>query len=181
MSDKASGLARRRAHAATLAAAGALVCIAGVSLAWPRAEPPSEPRTRARSEVSAPRLDTTERVELAAGSGAPALAAPTQATEEHDYVAEQMPLLRGLPKQRQLELLKQMALWPGDKLAFQMPAVVENAHLSPAERRAMAEELAGAVMESIEGEGIRYDLPEGFRPTGMPIPPPPPGTYPQPE
>lgn len=98
-----------------------------------------------------------------------------------DYVGGLIPFLRDWPKVRQLEVLKQMLLWPGDKLAFQFPSIMSNRHLGPDDRRAMASEIATALVDSLQSEGIRYELPDGFRPTGESVPPPSPDDYPRPE
>ena len=90
-------------------------------------------------------------------------------------------MIRDWTKARQLEALKQMRLWPGDKCAFQFPTIVSNPHLTPTERRAMASEMTEALIESLENEGIHYELPAGFQPTGVAVAQPPLDSYPKPE
>jgi len=90
-----------------------------------------------------------------------------------DPVGTMMPILAGLPKPKQLEMLKVMMTWPDSKLMFHIPELANQIDRPFAERSALAEEIAGALIESLEQEGYHYDLPVSFQPVGAALAPPP--------
>ena len=167
----------RRLGVATLALGG--VVALGLHVRSGRPTEAIAYETNARASIEAPAPAITTRIAVPARRGTDVPAPDDDDTNpQGDYVGALVPTIRDWAKPRQLEALKQMRLWPGDKLAFQFPNIVSNPHLSPEERRAMADEVAGALVESLENEGVRYDLPPGFQPVGAAVPPPPADSYP---
>ena len=144
--------------------------------------------SRATTEASPASLAQTKRPAVpSAVSKRPAIPTPEERpagaaqNAEGDYVGQMVPMLRGWPKQAQLQALKQMVLMPGDKLAFATTVASSSPRMRVEERGARSSELAEALIESLEAEGIHYDLPSGFKPVGVAIPPPDPASYPAPE
>jgi hypothetical protein len=153
-----------------------------------RPSPPARPvttriSTAQTSEASARRAELTRMLTvLASIRPEPASSAaqrrpidnPRGATSvAADPVGDSIPMLSGMPKVKQLEILKAMMLLPDNKLMFQIPRLA-NAREKPfSERVALAREIGAQLIGALEDEGVEYELPPGYTPVGAPLEPPP--------
>jgi len=172
----------------------ALVIGLGGLLLWPRSRVPAGAATAATAAAAATTAKETNRAQLARLtalvsrlSNRPAEPAPERlltsderirALAAGDPVGTLVPILAGLPKEKQLEMLKAMMSWPDNKLLFQIPELANATERPLTERAALAQELGEAIVGSLEDEGYHYDLPACFRAVGAPLAPPPPDQIP---
>jgi hypothetical protein len=175
-----------RSRRATLLFAG-VVAVGGLALTFALrslpAAPPPRPRIAAAQtpEASARHAELARLLTVLATmrpepspaqrhtSDAPRDAAPV----DPDHVGTVIPMLRGMPKVKQLEILKAMMLLPDNKLMSQMPQLANAREKPLSERRALAQELGTQLISSLEDEGVEYELPPGYTPVGAPLEPPP--------
>jgi hypothetical protein len=99
--------------------------------------------------------------------------APPAIAVADDPVGAVIPMLKGMPKVKQLEILKGMMLLPDNKLMFQIPDLADARATPLAERVALSREIGTQLIGALEDEGLRYDLPADYVPVGAAIAPPP--------
>ena len=118
--------------------------------------------------TKAPDVSATESTAARPRTVLPANAAsedqPSPAADPiEDPVARQIPLLFGLSKQRQLELLRWLQHVPEDKVVSAVPSVAYDRSRPVAQRREQALEIIGQLIDLLEAEGVEAPtLPDDF-------------------
>jgi hypothetical protein len=125
--------------------------------AWPSADDETDDDADAVpiSVVSVPEAATPQPVALA---GSRARGEPAQPEPDPDTVADPIarvvPLLYGVRKERQLELLRWLTRVPGDKLVAAIPGLAVDRTRSLDDRREEALAVIGDLIAQLETQGV---------------------------